>query len=290
MRLASNKLKDILGFYDTELASVYEKSEREAMATLAVEHYLGLSRSEQLINRESNVNQSDLIRLYDCAKALKQLVPLQYILGEAWFYNLKFRVTPQVLIPRPETEELVDLILKENLSASSFLDIGTGSGCIPVTIKKHHPASHVCACDISTGALAVARSNAQWHQSAVEFYEANVLDRSTFLKKLAGPFEVMISNPPYIRLSEKAAMAPQVKEHEPGMALFVQGEDDILFYRKIIDLCRPLLEPKGRLYFELNPLTAEDVKAYALNAALFSQVQLLKDLSGKTRFLKAVKR
>jgi release factor glutamine methyltransferase len=290
MRVASNKLKDIIGFYQQELSGVYSKNEIDALAGLAIAHYLGYSNTELLRRLDSNVNQSALIKLYDCAKALKQNRPLQYILGEAWFYGLSFRVNEQVLIPRPETEELVELILKENLSPGSFLDIGTGSGCIPVTLKKHQPQSQVNAADISTGALEVARENAGRHQTDISFFEADVLTTGSFVKAVGGPFEVMVSNPPYIQLSEKAAMSPHVADQEPDLALFVNGTDPIVFYKKIIDLCAELLLPQGRLYFELNPLTAEAVKEYAEHSQLFAQVQLVKDMSGNTRFLKGVRR
>lgn len=288
MRLASNKLKDIISFYHRELAPVYEKSEIDAMVSRSVEHVLGYSSTDLLIRMDSNVNQSDLLKLYDGAKALKQGLPLQYILGEAWFYDLKFKVTEAVLIPRPETEELVELVLKENTAAASFLDIGTGSGCIPVTLKKHLPQSTVYAADISADALRVAGENATTNNTDIHFFEADVLNTGAFLEQLNTRVEVIISNPPYIQASEKNSMAPQVLDHEPHLALFVEGDDPILFYKKITDLCRQALAPKGRLYFELNPLTAEAVKDYVLRSGSFETAALIKDLSGKTRFLKAV--
>jgi release factor glutamine methyltransferase len=289
MRVASNKLKDIIGFYQEELSGVYSKNEIDALAGLAIAHYLGYSNTDLLRRLDSNVNQSALIKLYDCAKALKQNRALQYILGEAWFYGLSFRVNEQVLIPRPETEELVELILKENLSPVSFLDIGTGSGCIPITLKNHRPQSRVSAADISEGALDVAKDNARRHQTGISFFEADVLNTVSFSKAAGGPFEVIVSNPPYIQLSEKGTMSNHVVDQEPDLALFVTGTDPIVFYKKIIDLCAELLLPQGRLYFELNPLTAKAVKAYAQEPGLFSQIELVKDMSGNTRFLKAVR-
>ena len=286
MRVASNKLRDMIGFYHQELAAIYDKNEIDALAGLAIEHYLGYSATELLRRLDSNVNQSTLIKLYDCAKALKQNRPLQYILGQAWFYGIPFLVNEQVLIPRPETEELVELILSENPAPASFLDIGTGSGCIPVALKKNRPQSRVSAADISPGALGVARENAKRQQAGVSFFEADVLNTDAFAKAIGGPFEVIVSNPPYIQLSEKGAMSAHVTGQEPDLALFVNGADPIIFYKKIIDVCEKLL-PQGRLYFELNPLTAESVREYALSSRLFSQVQLVTDMSGNTRFLKA---
>lgn len=289
MRLASNKLKDIVGFYNSELAGTYEKSEIGALANLAIEHYLGYSSTDVVRLADSNVNQSTLIKLYDCAKALKRQVPLQYILGEAWFYGLKFLVNKHVLIPRPETEELVDMVLKENKTAASFLDIGTGSGCIPIAIKKNLPSSNVSAADLSPGALQVARGNAALNQAEVLFFEADVLDVPAFEKKAILPCDVIISNPPYIMLSEKASMSDHVKGQEPDIALFVEGSDPIVFYKKIIDLCARGLNKKGHLYFELNPLTAQQVLEYANASGLFAQSALVKDMSGKTRFFKATR-
>src|SRR5690349_22408687 len=137
MRIAGNKVNHIIGFFHSELASVYEPGEIDAMMFTALQKYLGFTRTDVLRRSEENLNQSDLLKLYDCVKDLKKQIPLQYILKEAWFYNLKFYVNKHVLIPRPETEELVDLIIKENKNAKSFLDLGTGSGCIPISIKKN---------------------------------------------------------------------------------------------------------------------------------------------------------
>ncbi|MBA2613574.1 MAG: peptide chain release factor N(5)-glutamine methyltransferase [Bacteroidetes bacterium] len=289
MRIASNSLKDLISFYHSELNTIYDSSEIDAILHLALEHYLGFSRTDILTKKESNINQSDLLKLYFCCKELKTNVPIQYILKEAWFYNLKFYVDKNVLIPRPETEELVDLILKENKSALSFLDIGTGSGCIPVSIKKNNSNSIVYACDISIEALNVAKKNAALNKTEIIFMEADILNEKEVLKKMAGSFDIIISNPPYIKENERDLLTKPVIDNEPHMALFVNGKDDIIFYKKIIDLCQQKLKAKGKLYFELNPLTAENVLGYAKASKQFKTVELIKDLSGKMRFLKALK-
>ena len=193
-----------------------------------------------------------------------------------------------MLIPRPETEELVDLILKENKSAASVLDIGTGSGCIPVTIKKKLPLAHVFACDISKEALAIAKKNSELNTVNVSYFEANVLEEN-ILEKTQIIFEIIVSNPPYIKEEEKMQMEKNVLEHEPHLALFVNGSDAIIFYKKIIDLCAGSLVKNGKLYFELNPVTAEEVNAYAKNSNLFETTFLIKDLSGAVRFFKGIK-
>jgi len=289
MRIASNKLQDLVQFYYSELGTIYEHGEIVALVQLVVEHFLGYTSTEMLSKLNSNINQSDLIKLYDCCKGLKKQIPLQYILKEAWFYDFKFRVTSQVLIPRPETEELVHLVISENKFLFSLLDIGTGSGCIPITIKKKSMLSTISACDISPEALNVAQYNANTHQAEINFFEGDILQTKSFLEKIKGSFNVIISNPPYIKLSEKKDIENNVLLHEPHLALFVEGEDTIIFYKKIIGLCKTILEAKGILYFELNPLTAQKVEDYAKNSGFFKETKLIKDMSGKLRFFKGVK-
>jgi release factor glutamine methyltransferase len=289
MRIAGNKLKHVADFFHSELATTFERGEIDAMMGAAIQKFVGVSRSEIHAHYNDNLNQSDLLKLYDCAKALKKNVPLQYILREAWFYDLKFYVDPHVLIPRPETEELVELVIKDNKKAHSFFDIGTGSGCIPVTVKKNIPEAEVFACDISERALKIAKKNADSNQVVIGLLELDILNVSNLENKTGGPFDVIISNPPYIQLSEKEHLSKHVAEHEPDIALFVNNDDPIIFYKKIIDLCQTGLNSHGRLYFELNPLTADLVKDYANLSGIFEKVDILKDMSGNTRFLRAVK-
>jgi len=288
MRIAGNKLKHIIDFFHLELNGVYPESEIEAMLSVAIEKVLGYSKTEIIGKTEENINQSDLLKLYDCAKDLKKNIPLQYILGETWFYALRFKVNKHVLIPRPETEELVDLILKENKDASSILDIGTGSGCIPVSLKKNLPGASVFACDISSEALNLAKINAETNAVQVSFFETDILS-GTVLEKTNTEVDVIVSNPPYIKENEKAHMEKNVLEYEPHLALFVKGDDPIVFYKKIIDLCLDSLTKKGKLYFELNPLTAKEVEDYAKKSNLFESTFLIRDMSGVLRFFKGIK-
>ncbi len=289
MRIASNSLSTLIAFYHSELNLIYEASEIDAILNLVLEHYLGFSKTDIVSKKNENLNQSDLLKLYFCCKELKKNVPVQYVLKEAWFYNLKFYVDANVLIPRPETEELVDLILKENKNALSFLDIGTGSGCIPVSIKKNKQNSRVYTCDISAGALSVAKKNAEKNNTEITFIETDILNTELSNKNIHSTFDVIVSNPPYIKSSEKELMTKPVLDSEPHLALFVEGNDDVIFYKKIIDLCKEKLNANGKLYFELNPLTAENVLLYAKESDQFKEVALLKDMSGKERFLKAEK-
>ncbi len=289
MRLPNNSLSALIAFYHSELKSIYESSEIDAIVELVLEHYLKYSKTDIIVKRNENINQSDLLKLYFCCKELKNNTPIQYVLKEAWFYNLKFYVNQHVLIPRPETEELVDIILKENKEALSFLDIGTGSGCIPIAIKNTNNKSNVYACDISADALLVAKKNSELNKTPVTFIELDILNNKEVEERITSTFDVIISNPPYIKFDEKNLLSDHVINNEPHLALFVNGTDDILFYKMIIDLCRQKLNATGKLYFELNPLTAGDVLLYANNSKLFKHVELIKDMSGKMRFLRAQK-
>jgi release factor glutamine methyltransferase len=291
MRIASNKLSELYAFYKNELSSVYDEGELYAIFELVCEKYLGLSKTDLRLKFEDKINQSNLINIYNTGVELRKGIPVQYILGEADFYNLKFNVNSSTLIPRPETEELVDLILKQlkpvtqNSQTLNILDIGTGSGCIPVTLKKHLPNAQVTGIDISDHALEVAKSNALKNKAEVEFIKTDVLADPFSISPL--PFSIIISNPPYVLNSEATQMDARVLEHEPHLALFVKDDDPIIFYKRIIDLCETNLKSNGYLYFELNPLYAWDVKNYANAANLFTFTELINDMSGKQRFFKA---
>jgi release factor glutamine methyltransferase len=292
MKIASNKLSDQYKFYESELSSLYDHDELYAIFELVCEFYLGYSKTDTRLNFQGNLNQSDVLKIYDTAKALKTGSPIQYILGEAHFYNLKFKVNSSTLIPRPETEELVDLIIKQSLvtkqlSPITILDIGTGSGCIPITLKKNIPNSKVTGIDISGEALEVAELNANKNKVDVEFMQHDIL--SDFLIQNSN-FSIIVSNPPYVLNSEGKQMDARVLEHEPHLALFVDDDDPIVFYKRIIDLCAKHLDDNGLLFFELNPMYANDVKNYANDSKIFNFTEILNDMSGKERFLKAQKK
>ncbi len=291
MRIASNKLQDLIDFYHAELFSVYEPGELNAVIKLVCQYYLGFSPAEVISRKNENLNQSDVLKIYDCCKELKKNIPLQYILGETNFYGLKFRVNTSVLIPRPETEELVELILndikKENETSLDILDIGTGSGCIPITLKHKLPEANVSAIDISQEALEVAQQNAILNQTTILFNKTDILKPEAEFS--LDTYDAIVSNPPYIAKKEASQMHERVKNNEPAIALFVEDQDAAIFYKRIIDLCQKHLNPGGHLYFELNPLFASDVKQYAEKSGAFASVNLIDDLSGNTRFLKAEK-
>ncbi len=291
MKIASNKLSDLYEFYKTELSLIYDGGELYSIFELVCEKYLNYSKSQVTQHFNENINQSNLINIYNAGVELKKGTPIQYILKEAFFYDLIFNVSNAVLIPRPETEELVNLIIKSQIANNSnpitILDIGTGSGCIPITLKKHLPQAKVFGIDISEQALEVAKSNAIKNDVDVEFIKEDIL--SDFLI-LNSNFSIIVSNPPYVLNSEAQQMDARVLEHEPHLALFVEDNDPIIFYKRIIDLCDKYLEEKGWLFFELNPMYAIDVKNYANDSKIFNFTEILSDMSGKQRFLKAQKK
>jgi release factor glutamine methyltransferase len=290
MKIAGNKIIHLKNYYLKELSPAFDEAEIEAQFTLASEHYLGIPKNELNFKLEENINQSDLLYLYDCCKAIKKNIPIQYILEKAHFFGLEFYVNHSVLIPRPETEELVDLILKSKIDFRHALDIGTGSGCIAIALKKNKPLSLVSAIDISAEALMVAKKNAEANKTTVHFFEGDILSEINPINGHEFQFDLIVSNPPYILDEEKNQLAAHVLNQEPHTALFVKGKDPILFYRKIIEYCQHHLKAKGELFFELNPLTSEDVYQCAIESGYFSSVELLKDMFGKIRFLKAVKK
>ena len=291
MKTATNKLSDLYEFYKTELSLIYDEGELYSIFELVCEKYLNYSKSQVTYHFEENINQSNLINIYNAGVELKKGTPIQYILKEAFFYDLIFNVSNAVLIPRPETEELVDLIIKSQIANNpkpiAILDIGTGSGCIPITLKKHLPQAKVFGIDISEQALEVAKSNAIKNDVDVKFIKEDILSNFLILKS---NFSIIVSNPPYVLNSEAQQMDARVLEHEPHLALFVEDNDPIIFYKRIIDLCDKYLEEKGWLFFELNPMYAIDVKNYANDSKIFNFTEILSDMSGKQRFLKAQKK
>ena len=287
MKIATNKLSDLYEFYKSELSLIYDEAELYSIFELVCEKYLNYSKAQVKQHFSENINQSNLINIYNTGVELKKGTPVQYILKEAFFYDSNFLVTPDVLIPRPETEELVDLIIKSKINPSSILDIGTGSGCIPITLKKHIPNSKVFGLDISDKTIEIAKFNTIKNEVEVEFIKQDILIPFSFSLP---SFNVIVSNPPYVLHSESKQMTPRVLEHEPHLALFVEDNDPIIFYKRIIDLCYKYLEEKGWLFFELNPIHAIDVKNYAIDSKIFNFTEILNDMSGKQRFLKAQKK
>lgn len=270
-----------------QLYEVYDQREAATIADWVTEHVTGLARSSRLVHGHQLLSEAQSTQLEQYTLQLLQHMPIQYVLHEAWFAAMKLYVDAHVLIPRPETEELVEWMVQQLRTAASvrILDIGTGSGCIPVALKKQLPQAVVSALDVSAGALAVARRNAAEQQTEIHFYEADILQEANWA---ALPlFDVIVSNPPYIKESEQATMHQNVLAHEPHLALFVPDQDALLFYRTIAAFAQQHLVPGGSLFFEINEALGADT-VQLLAAAGFMDVELRQDMQGKDRMIRAV--
>ena len=291
MKIASNKIKDVIRFFRNELTTLYEKDELESIMVYCLESYLGLKRSDISTKGDETMSESELLKFNFAIKDLKKHKPVQYILGEADFYKLKLKVNEHVLIPRPETEELVDLIIKDAQSVSfkneifSIIDIGTGSGCIPIALKKNIPSANVSAIDISEDALEVAKHNAKINNVEVEFLLDSILHPASNIQYLTSAFDIIVSNPPYICISEKENIQKNVLDFEPHLALFVNDPDPLLFYKAIADFAKKSLKQNGKIYFEINQSFGLETK-YMFENRGFKNVELFKDLSNNNRILR----
>jgi release factor glutamine methyltransferase len=273
-----------------ELKNVYESDELRNIIELVIEHITNMSRAEQVKNKPPYLTCTQLEDLDAITERLKKNEPVQYVLGEAWFAGMKFKVNKNVLIPRPETEELVDWIVKEAVSfelrVMSILDIGTGSGCIPITLKKKLMEATVSAIDVCSEALFTATENAMELNADVDFLLLNFLDEPKWNE--LGQYDIIVSNPPYVKQSEINAMHDRVKEFEPHLALFVPDGDALLFYKKLSDFSQKHLNPGGRLFVEINEALGEEV-ANLFKSAGFANIELRKDMQGKDRMIKAMR-
>jgi release factor glutamine methyltransferase len=248
-----------------------------------------LRRIDLALNPEIEIDENQLLVWNSIITELKNQKPIQYILGETFFYGLRFEVNQNTLIPRPETEELVEWIISENKKSQQssnlkVLDIGTGSGCIAISLAKNLPNAKVSALDISEEALNVAKNNAEFNQVTIDFILADVLA----IEKLPDTFDVIVSNPPYVRESEKDLMQQNVLSNEPHIALFVENENPLLFYDKIAELAKNHLTENGVLYFEINQYLGEET-VDLLKTKGFKNIELKKDIYGVDRMVKCLK-
>ena len=269
----------------TALGHLYPPGETESFIRIIFSHFLGYSPTELILSAGKIIDRENEARIDQVIKRLRQYEPLQYILGETEFYGLKIRVNNAVLIPRQETEELVDWILRsEQKEKHAVLDIGTGSGCIALALKKHLPLAEVYAIDHSSRALSVASENALSLGLSINIQILDIFHPHPFEKK----FDLIVSNPPYVRESEKKLMHPNVLDFEPTEALFVSDDDPLSYYRAIAEFSNHHLQKDGWIYFEINEAmgeeTSELMKEYG-----FSAVEVRKDLNGKERMLRCKK-
>lgn len=286
MRIASNKISDVKRFFYDELQNIYSKEEIEVFVEYCFEEFLNLKRIELTVSDDKTISESKLLKFNFAVKDLKNNKPIQHVLGMANFYGLKLKVNEDVLIPRQETEELVHLIIEENKNdknALSILDVGTGSGCIPIALKNKLPTANVTAIDVSKKALAIASENAILNKVEIGFVEHDILSD----KELATgkKYDIIVSNPPYVRNLEKEAMHKNVIDNEPHLALFVEDENPLLFYDVIANFALKHLNTSGKIYFEINEYLGSETKQLIVDKG-FKNVSLLKDINGKNRILR----
>ena len=277
-------MKRIIKRINEGLSSCYTAGEVTALTRIIATELLGIPQMTFFLKDEVNLTAEQDALLDNAIERLKKQEPIQYILGYCDFYGLRFKVTPATLIPRPETSELVEWIASEAIGKESILDIGTGSGCIAVSLAHKVPQSKVTAWDISNDALAVATENSKANGCAVEFEEIDILA----YKPTGELFDIIVSNPPYIKENEKAEMHSNVLDWEPHTALFVPDSDPLLFYRAIAEKGLVLLKPGGRLYFEINRTHGKETMEM-LAALGYTDIELRKDFAENDRMIRAVK-
>ena len=278
-------MKAIARQISEELTDSYSAGEISALTRIVATELLGVSQMVFYLKDDITLTAEQQALLDNAIERLKKHEPIQYILGYSDFCGLRFKVTPATLIPRPETSELVEWITSEATGHESILDIGTGSGCIAVSLANKLPQSKVTAWDISTDALAVAAENSKTNGCAVTFEQVDILA----YQPTGELFDIIVSNPPYIKENEKEAMHSNVLDWEPHTALFVSDSDPLLFYRTIANKSLALLKPNGRLYFEIN--RAHGKETMEMLAALgYTSIELRKDFADNDRMIRAVKK
>lgn len=281
------KLSQLKINFTTVLQGVYDKEEVHCFFYILCDFFLQYSRFEVSMALDTIVSAKNITAFDMALLRLKKQEPIQYILGCTAFYGLTFKVNEHTLIPRPETEELVDWVLSnlhDKDSVLDILDIGTGSGCIAISLAKNIPTARVSGLDISEKALEVAQENAVKNQVLVSFCEKDILETTALKNK----YDVMVSNPPYVRQLEKKAMNANVLDYEPGVALFVPNEDPLLFYRKIAQLAIVSLQTRGWLYFEINEYLSKEMDVL-LKEIGFANIEIKKDFREVPRMIKCQK-
>ncbi len=265
------------------LSGLYSNEEVESFIFLIFNYLFGFTKTDLIIHPDFIVDEASNAKIVNWIERLQSSEPIQYILGETEFYGLNFHVRKGVLIPRQETELLVDLIVKRFQNRSpKILDIGSGSGCIPIVLKKNLPLAEVWSCDISGEALAIANENAQLNGVRVFFHEFDILSTDDFV---TGDFDLIVSNPPYVTEKEKQLMENNVLDHEPHLALFVPDGNPLLFYSSIVSRARRILKIGGEIFFEINEAYGQEIKSLLIDNGF--DASIMKDLNGKDRIAHA---
>ena len=261
-----------------------EQGEIDMFFRLLGEAYMNMSRIQMSLNLERELTEAELLKFESALQRLLNHEPVQYIIGETEFYGLPMKVDKNVLIPRPETEELVEWVLQDlktpGVDNPRILDIGTGSGCIAISLAKNIPGAAVTALDVSVGALQVAKANANLNGVSLDFDQIDILE----VEKLSVSYDIIVSNPPYVRELEKHEIRPNVLENEPETALFVKDENPLLFYEKITKLAQAALKENGSLYFEINQYLVVETELLLKKAGFVTELR--KDFLGNDRMLK----
>ncbi|MDD2436189.1 MAG: peptide chain release factor N(5)-glutamine methyltransferase [Massilibacteroides sp.] len=279
-------MNETLAYLKQALGNQNSPEEVRSLIHLIMKKVCRLEPHQLFLDKDKDLSDAEKAEIRLIVQRLSRQEPIQYILGETLFYGYRFRVTPAVLIPRPETEELVERIIREEKTERlQVLDIGTGSGCIAVSLARQLNQASVWAVDISEEALSVARENAKRNLAEVTFLQMDVLQAEP---ELPGKLDLLVSNPPYVMNGEKQAMEQNVLNYEPHQALFVSDNDPLVFYRAIADLGRRLLKEGGRLYLEINAALGKETLD-VLKERQYKECQLEKDLSGKDRMIKAIR-
>ncbi|MBD1261227.1 peptide chain release factor N(5)-glutamine methyltransferase [Maribacter polysiphoniae] len=277
-------LREIRNIYHKELDPIYPKEEVDSFFYLAISHFLDLERFVLAMQPNLTLTKEKEQPLFEVLSQLRLEKPIQYILGSTGFMDMEFIVNKDVLIPRPETEELVRWVIAEHTNHDmplNVLDIGTGSGCIAISLAKALKNAKVFALDVSEKALRTAELNAIKNKVEIECIQSDILKTESLKEK----FDIIVSNPPYVRVLEKELMSSNVIENEPEIALFVSDDDPLVFYRRITEFAKANLKKGGSLYFEINQYLGEETKALLENG--FSNIELRKDIFGKERMLRA---
>lgn len=289
MKETSITLGEALHFMQDQVGNLYPEREYKSIRRIVFERIANIQAIDFHLKPHLEISEENFTKIKEVIADLKEFKPIQYILGITEFLGLKFRVTPSVLIPRPETEELADWIIKTHkFNENKILDIGTGSGCLAIALDKLMVHSQTDAIDISDEALEIADENSYMNESIVNFFNYDILqghhaNHSDLFKE---NYDIIVSNPPYVAESEKAEMLRNVLDYEPHVALFVKDEDPLLFYKAIADFARIKLEWGGFVYFEINPKFVNEVREM-LTLKGFRNIQIKEDLSGKPRMLRA---
>lgn len=281
-------INNAINYFNSELNSIYDNSELNQMMQIAFYHFFKIDRASLVLDKEKTMPEKDFTLLKEITSLLKANKPLAQIIGEWEFYGLKFKVNEHTLIPRPETEELVQLIVNENEEHDNLniLDIGTGTGCISISLKNELKNANITAFDVSNEALKIAKENSIINCLNVCFKQVDILNFKE--ESISKPYDIIVSNPPYIPHQEKQLMHKNVLDFEPGLALFVEDSEPLIFYDKIGDFALHHLKQNGKLYFEINENYGNETKQLLI-AKGFKDVRIVKDMNEKNRIITAVK-